>query len=380
MVAVTEDEAAAWPQHARDARNSRCVPRRWPGYRRQPTLAFELPGALSAPVVAGAAVVYTRDASVSLGGEYRHVIELAAHELTTGRLRWEEALYPPSSGSDSYSPAVAGDVVCVAISGLLAGFDLRSGEQRWELTSSPSGVLDDEGPCADAPTVVGSTLYVRGGGKFHAVDARTGRIRWSRRPDRSGDASVVPGSPVVDGTAVVGCDDGIVVALDAGTGKHRWPAVTSPKLELAPCASGDLVVVASDDRVYGLDLATGERRWRHRIGEPILGGLACTDRAVVVAARTTATVLSAEDGRPRWTSRLSGSLHAPSVAGDVVVVPTEDPHQVHGIGLDDGERCWTVRLGSRTSDPVLRPEAVVVGDRLLVTGGGRVTVLAFGDG
>lgn len=376
---MTPDEEQEWPQHARDARNSRCVPRRRPGYRRPPAPAFELPEALSAPVVAGGVVAYTRDASVSPGGEYRHVIELAVHELATGEPVWAQPLHPPSSGSDSYSPAIVDDVVCVAVSDLLAGFDLRSGQQRWELTSSPFAVPDDEELSADAPTVVGRTLYVRGGGKFHAVDARTGKVRWSRRPDRSGDAWIVPGSPVVDGTAVVGVDDGFAVALDASTGTLRWPAVTSPTLEFAPCATGDLVVVAAGDRVYGLDLATGERRWRHRIGEPISGGLACTGQAVLVTTPTAAHALSVEDGRPLWTRRLSGTPHAPSVAGDVVVVPTEHPHHVIGLGLDQGERCWTVRLGGRESDPVLQPEAAVVGDRLLVTAGGRVTVLAFSD-
>jgi outer membrane protein assembly factor BamB len=376
---VTPDEEPQWPQYARDARNSRCVPRRRPGYRRQPAPAYELPQALSAPVVAGGVVAYTRDASGSPGGEYQEVIELAAYGLATGEPLWAEPLHPPSSGSDSYSPAIAGDVVCVAVSDLLAGFDLHSGRQRWELTGSPYGLADDDELSADAPTVVGSTLYVRGGGRFRAVDARTGRVRWSRRPDRSGDAWIVPCSPVVDGTAVVGCDDGFAVALDASTGTLRWPAVTSPTLEFAPCGAGDLVVVASGDRVYGLDLASGERRWRHRIGEPVSGGLACTDQAVLVTTPTAARALSAEDGRPLWTRRLPGTLQPPSVAGDVVVVPTEDPHQVHGIGLEDGERCWTVRLSGRESDPVLQPEAVVVGDRLLVTTGGRVTVLAFSD-
>lgn len=371
---MTQDDD--WPQYGRDARNSRCVPHRWPGYRRQPVRAFELPEALSAPVVAGGLLAYSRDASVSGRDGYRGVIEVAVHELAGGELVWEQSLYRVSA-SDSYSPAIAGDVVCVAFSDLLTAWDLRSGQQRWELTSD--GVFEEDGLNADAPTVVGNTLYVGGTEKFSAVDARTGKIRWSRRPDRYGGESAAPGTPVVDGTAVVGCRDGIVVALDAATGKHRWPAVTSPNLELAPCAAGDLVAVASGDRVYGLDLATGERRWRHRIGEPILGGLACTDRAIVVTAGSTVRALSVEDGRPQWTRRMSGSLDAPSVAGDVVIVPTEYPHQVHGLGLDDGERCWTVPFGSRQTEPVLRPEAVVVGDRLLVTAGGRVTVLTFGE-
>jgi outer membrane protein assembly factor BamB len=180
---------------------------------------------------------------------------------------------------------------------------------------------------------------------------------------------------VADGHVVAGCYDGIVVALDAATGRHRWPAVTGPVMELPPCAAGDVVVAASGDRVYGIDLATGERRWRYRLGEPVHGGLACTDESVVVTGRASVHVLSADDGRPRWTSRLRGDLGAPTIAGDVVVVPAGNPHRVHGVGLDRGERLWSAGLGG---DP--ESEAVVVGRHLLITAGDAVKVFSFGDG
>jgi hypothetical protein len=85
-------------------------------------------------------------------------------------------------------------------------------------------------------------------------------------------------------------------------------------------------------------------------------------------------LLSVDDGRPRWTSRLRGTLGPPTIAGDVVVVPAGNPPRVHGVGLDRGERLWTVGLGENPES-----EAVVAGRRLLITAGGAVKVFSFGD-
>jgi outer membrane protein assembly factor BamB len=371
-------EDPSWPQHARDARNSRWVPSRWPGYRRGPALAFELPDAVSPPVVADGLVAYTGDSSVSLEGGYRTVVELTVRKLAAGGLLWQQWLYPRSE-PEALTPVIVDDVVCVALDDLLTGFDVRTGQERWTLEGSPFAdplAGDAETLASDAPTVVGHTAFVRGYGmRLHGVDVQRGVIRWSRRPDRYGDAGVVDGTPVVDGTVVVACDDGLVIALDAASGRHRWPAVTGPRLELAPCAAEDVVVVAAEDRVYGIDLATGERRWRYRLGEAVHGGLACTDRSVVVSGQSSAHLLSVEDGRPRWTCRVRGVLGAPTIAGDVVVMPAATPPRVHGVGLDRGDRLWTVGLGA---DP--ESEAVVVGRRLLITAGGGVKVFSFGEG
>jgi outer membrane protein assembly factor BamB len=150
--------------------------------------------------------------------------------------------------------------------------------------------------------------------------------------------------------------------------------VTGPRLEIPPCGAGDVVVVAAGDRVYGVDLATGERRWRCRLDEPISGGLACTDRSVVVTGRSRVRRLAVEDGRPVWARRLRGTLGPPTIVGEVVVIPTSQPHRLHGIGFDSGEPLWAVDLAAEP-----RSEAVVVGRRLLVTAGEVVKVFDFAD-
>jgi outer membrane protein assembly factor BamB len=369
---MKSDEDGSWPQHARDARNSRWARSRWPGYRRAPTLAFELPDGKSPPVVANGLVAYNSDASVAPGGEYRPVVQVTVRELTGGDLVWEESLFPRHD-PDGFSRVIADDVLCVALDDLFTGFDVRTGEERW--TSETGGFgLDGWGQACDSLTVAGRTLYISSGGMgLYALDVQSGADRWFRRPDRDAERSLVAGTLVADGTVVAACrDDGFLIALDAATGRHRWPAVTGPELEFPPCAAGDVVVAASGDRMYGIDLATGERRWRYRLGESI-GGLACTDRSVAVTGGS-AHLLSVDDGRPRWTSRLRGTLGPPTIAGDVVVVPAGNPPRVHGVGLDRGERLWTVGLGENPES-----EAVVAGRRLLITAGGAVKVFSFGD-
>ena len=373
---MTGDEGGSWPQHARDARNSRWVRSEWPGYRRAPTLAFELPDATSPPVVANGLVAYTYNRSAPGFGAR---VDVTVRKLAGGELVWEESLNP-QSWPEAASPVIAGDLLCVALDDLLTGFDVRTGRERWTFEAD-YGHEEDSGPLAcDSPTVAGRTLYVRSERRLYAVDVQRGAMRWSRYPDQYAETYLVPGAPMADGTVVAACADGLLIALDAATGKHRWPAVTGPGLELPPCAAGDVVAAASCDRVYGIDLATGERRWRYRLGGSLAEGLACTDQSVVVTGKSSVHMLSADDGQPRWTARLRSTLGAPTIAGDVVVVPAEKPPRVHGVGLDRGERLWTVELGGdREYDPATDPGAVVAGRHLLITAGEAVKVFSFGD-
>jgi outer membrane protein assembly factor BamB len=322
--------------------------------------------------VANGLVAYTGDGASE--GDPRTVVRLAVCDLTGGDLVWEESLFPRHD-PDAFSPVIAGDVLCVALDDLLTGFDVRTGEERWTGETGGFG-LDGSGLACDSPTVAGRTLYVRSDGMgLYALDVQSGADRWFRRPDRYAETSLVAGTLVADDTVVAACwDDGFLIALDAATGRHRWPAVTGPELEFPPCAAGDVVVAASGERVYGIDLVTGERRWRYRLDESVYGELACTDRSVVVTDWSAVHLLSVDDGRPRWTCRLRGTLGPPTIAGDVVVVPAVNPPRVHGIRLDRGERLWTVGPGENPES-----EAVVAGRRLLITAGGAVKVFSFGD-
>lgn len=146
------------------------------------------------------------------------------------------------------------------------------------------------------PTVVGDWLFVTNrSGKFYALDARSGCVRWSV------DDLVARTTPMVVRSRIapsgwatfVGQSDRIMRAFDAQTGKELWrsPMLEDHKASLltgTPVVFGDRLIVpissveeaAAMSKGYvcctfrgslaALDLATGKLLWKtHTISEPL---------------------------------------------------------------------------------------------------------------
>jgi polyvinyl alcohol dehydrogenase (cytochrome) len=76
-------------------------------------------------------------------------------------------------------------------------------------------------PVKSQPAVVDGGIYFGGpDGKFYALDARTGRTRWTF--SLTGNAIVLDGPAVARGNVYFGDSGGLVYALDQRTGKLRW--------------------------------------------------------------------------------------------------------------------------------------------------------------
>ena len=351
-----EDRAADWPQHGHDAMNTSRGGIHWPGYASPPKPVRRLADAESPPIVVGDVAAY-----VSLD----YTLNVCDHR--TGQPQWDTRLLQGERGLDvQTTPAVAGDVLCATSPGWVTGFRLSTGDPIWELSVDPV--------VSDTPSVVDRTVFVAGGeNSFLACDATTGKIRWERQLTRDEFRGVGAGTAVADGTVFIPCTDGLIYGIDAATGKRnlQWPAVIGDDPFLPICIDGDVVVACSNDRLYGIDVPTGERRWRRRLEETV-NGLALGDGSVVASTRSSVCAVTVGDGRVRWQTRLKGTLGEPSVAGDVVVVPSGFPHRLHAVSLPTGRRLWEVPL---TSEPSCA--AVIAGDSLLITADGNIEVFAF---
>lgn len=132
------------------------------------------------------------------------------------------------------------------------------------------------------PIVVGGVMYVTGPwSTVHALDARTGRELWVYDPKVPAEKAahaccdvVNRGVAVHQGNVYVGTLDGRLVALDAKTGRQRWSQRTFPIEETrtitgAPRVAHGVVVIGHGGAEYGVrgfvagyDAKTGQRRWR----------------------------------------------------------------------------------------------------------------------
>jgi PQQ-dependent dehydrogenase (methanol/ethanol family) len=133
------------------------------------------------------------------------------------------------------------------------------------------------------PIKIGDTLYVTTSwpNNVYAVDARTGRLKWKYVSDTPADAQqyaccdvVNRGAAYGNGKIFFGRLDGVLIALDAQTGKELWRAtvvdykagytITSP-----PIVIKDKVITGYAGAEFGArgavvayDMNTGQELWR----------------------------------------------------------------------------------------------------------------------
>jgi len=158
------------------------------------------------------------------------------------------------------SPTLFKDTLYHPASGKLRAFNAETGEDLWDFPL-PTENSFFPGWTISSPAISGSNLYVGSlDGAVYAVDATSGKKLWSYQTG-PGLASFSPcvrehsqviSSPSVSGNTVyIGSADGRFYALDAGTGKEKWSYDLGVPITSSPAISGNTVYVATyDGTVY----------------------------------------------------------------------------------------------------------------------------------
>lgn len=268
--------------------------------------------------------------------------DLFGYEPATGALRWR---YLPMTGG--WGPGVFGlasDGVTVyagSVSGDVFAVDGATGAERWRahLSDVPETSVYD-------PVVNGGVVYVgfkhfsaspfRGGAA--AVDAATGRILWVKeitplKPEYGSGTS--SGLAVTDDFAIIGNEDGRVIALARADGTERWATERLPELTALNDArpvvlAGSSVIAGSDtEQLCAYDAATGALRWKVN---PQIGSISLTmvtdgERVYIPSLVGALVAVDVANGHVRWTrgtpiAGVNGPFWSnPLVVGDTLVVP-----------------------------------------------------------
>lgn len=155
--------------------------------------------------------------------------------------------------------------------------------------------------------VDGVVYFAVGHSVVHAIDARTGKLLWQYDPDVAGQPEAktrmragwgTRGIAYRGGTIFTATRDGRLIAVDAKTGKPRWSVQTLDEAENGyitgpPWVAGDKVVIGfggadySPTRGYvtAYDAKTGKKAWRWYVvpGDPAKG---FENKAMEMAAKT----------------------------------------------------------------------------------------------
>ena len=308
-------------------------------------------------------------------------------EVTPAR-RWSASV--EKAGRGRFEPWVDAERVVVADGkGRVTAFDRDGGRRLW-VTELDERLASGVG--GDANSDAATRLYVGSAdGVVHAVDAATGERLWNATV--SSEVRVAPVEAF--GAVVVRSVDGRVVALEPEDGGERWsvsntpPALTVAGYSRPLLVDGGALVGLDDGRVVALALDTGRAIWESVLSVP--SGRSEVERLVdvdadplvgdagiyVVGYQGRAARLEPARGQVVW-SRPMSSTAGLALAGDRLVVVDEEDG-LHALERESGRELWSSESlrGRRLSPPAVLPggDAFVVGDFE-----GYLHVVALDDG
>ena len=212
-----------------------------------------------------------------------------------------------------------------------------------------------------SPTVAGGTVYYGSEDhKVYAIDAATGRLRWSYTTG----GGVYAAPAVAGGIVYIGSDDDTLYALNAATGYLRWSYDTRYAVESTPALAGGTVYFGSwDDKVFALSAATGRLRWSYSAQGAVVSSPAVAGGTVYVGSFDDKVyALDAANGHLRW-SYTTGSpvFSSPAVAGGTVYIGSED-HKVYALDAANGRLRWSYTTADYVdSSPVVAAGIIYIG-------------------
>ncbi len=235
-----------------------------------------------------------------------------------GTVLWEVK----AGGGFEAPPRLDGDTVYAGSDdGKLYAVEAATGKLRW--------TYDAQEELGTTPAVANGVVYVASfQDTLFALDAATGAFRWHhRRESKEGFSIRGAGSPVVaNGIVYAVYSDGFAAALDAATGAPRWEKRVAPAgdfldLDATPQLEGGRIYLAAwSGAITCLDAASGEQVWEVKVKAPLR--LALLQGRLVAVTATRVVALSPRDGKIYWDAPLEGEPGGqPVLAAGAVVVP-----------------------------------------------------------
>ena len=269
-------------------------------------------------------------------------------------------------GGESYaSPIVGAETVYVATkAGSLVALRLADGSERWR-THVGDYVT------RTTPALSGNTLFVAAGYALMAIDADTGRERWSVPLRFAGSCS-----PVVDGELVyVATQEGYVSAFTVETGTEVWHYKSDNLLFGSPAvAEGVLVIADEGGVVMAIDARTGRELWQKSTGgEAFTTPAIARGVAFVATNEPSLTAFDLKSGSKRWSREIGGE--SSPAAGDGMVFLGGDDQSVRALDAATGETRWSSPLGY-----AIRSSVTFADDAVYIGSGPTLTAIERHDG
>ncbi|MFF4410646.1 PQQ-binding-like beta-propeller repeat protein [Streptomyces sp. NPDC001404] len=235
-----------------------------------------------------------------------------AQDVTQLAEKWSQTV-----GETVTSAVAVGDSVFVGSKDHgLYSFNADTGAIKWrEQTKGAVQALPSVG--------AGLIVFASDDGSVYALDAATGKERWSHAGGYGASSPLVVETAQPGDTLIyVGGSGGNIDALDIG-GNVKWSAATGGAIESSPAVKADVVYVGSSDgRLHAFNARTGAARWSFLTGGPVTATPAVDHGKVYVGSNDSKLyAIDADTGVPVWSQVTKGPIRASAAVGEVEGLP-----------------------------------------------------------
>ena len=245
---------------------------------KQTTLGFEINhGGGGSPALVAGMLVYSCDA---LSDPY-----LAAIDAATGAVRWKTPRDTPAKKKISFStPLVVGNQIVSPASGLVAGYDIKTGKEQWRVTYG-EGYSVVPRPVLAGGKVFVSSSFDKPVVKAIRLDGASGDVSDTHVAWTLGKGGPHTASMIISGDHIfLVSDGGIATCAEHNTGNVLWTERLPGNYSASP--------VLAEGRIYFLNEtgtttviragATFETLATNALDEPTLASPAVVDGAIIL--------------------------------------------------------------------------------------------------
>ncbi|HOF39636.1 MAG TPA: PQQ-binding-like beta-propeller repeat protein [Candidatus Hydrogenedentes bacterium] len=253
------------------------------------------------------------------------------------------------------------------------------GVELWS-TSMPRATVDQWSPKyqqIDAPLTYFRETVLAGSldGILFALDAGSGAVKWQADLEGTilGAANIAlvdsgEGSAASARVYVIEQGSGVLHCLDFETGQAVWQSIGVERCDGSPGIGGEAVVFGScAAALHIFSSQTGERLRDIPVGNDsqVAGGVAVLGDEVYSGSRSGLVLrAAASTGAVVWrnTDCTAEVFTTPAVCEHRVIFGCADG-DIHGLERESGTPVWTVETGGMATSPVIARDKVVVGSR-----------------
>jgi eukaryotic-like serine/threonine-protein kinase len=282
-------------------------------------------------------------------------------------------LWTATTGAETHaSPSIVDGLLIVGANDGVHAFALANGHAAW---STPK-----TGLVRGCPAVVGHTaVFASDGGTATALDTRTGAVLWSTALGAPDNSSVA----AADAVAVLGLQNGVVIALAVADGSERWRTDTGDggRIGTVAIADGRVYVAVLDGggpgtrHVEALDLMTGKILWRFASpgDKPAYVPAVDAERAIVEGEDGSVTALDPATGAILWQAKAPGLVEVVAAVADGVSYGASNGGFAFAVDAATGAERWRLPIQGV-------PYGAAVTSGLVLVGTSQGTLYAIGGG